>query len=131
MRSIGQLRLAGSETVLVEHLWMADSFFGRLRGLQFRAPLPDGHGLLLVPCRSIHTCWMRFAIDLICLDINARVLDVRRQVVPWRVAIVNAETYGIVEVTAGNADQIQLGHKLQLASACSSLERPVSLRFLA
>ena len=49
-----------SGQVVVERLEVADGFWSRLRGLQFRKELPAGSGLLLVPCSSIHTCPQSF-----------------------------------------------------------------------
>jgi uncharacterized protein len=47
-----------SGEVVVSALEIAGGFWSRLRGLQFRRRLPPGAGLLLVPCRSVHTFWM-------------------------------------------------------------------------
>jgi hypothetical protein len=66
MTPAGQLvNLANGHTV-VDRLFVADSFAARLWGLQFRPSLAAGDGLLLYPCNSIHTCCMRFALDLAC-----------------------------------------------------------------
>jgi uncharacterized membrane protein (UPF0127 family) len=58
----------------------------RLVGLMGRASLPPGHALLLDPCASIHTCFMRFAIDVAFLDEENRVVRMVRQLAPWRLA---------------------------------------------
>ena len=54
--------------VVVERLIFAATFWTRFRGLQFQKSLPSDEGLLIAPCRSIHTHWMRFAIDVAMLD---------------------------------------------------------------
>ncbi len=36
----------------------------RMKGLLGREGLPPGHGLLILPCKAIHTLRMRFAIDV-------------------------------------------------------------------
>ena len=77
-----QLELQGSGRIVVERLTIADGYWSRLAGLQFRRPLPPGDGLLLVPCASIHTMWMRFAIDAAMLDRAGKVLAIRRAVRP-------------------------------------------------
>ena len=63
---------------------MARSRSGRLLGLALRRR-PPGHALLLPRCRSVHTFGMRFALDLIWLDRDGRVLRVDEAVPPWRV----------------------------------------------
>ncbi|HLO94144.1 MAG TPA: DUF192 domain-containing protein, partial [Burkholderiaceae bacterium] len=56
------------------HLIPARSFWQRLGGLLVRPRLGAGEGLLLKPCNSVHTCFMRYAIDVIYLDREGRVL---------------------------------------------------------
>ena len=55
--------------VLVERLLVAKTFWHRFVGLQFASPLAADCGLLLRGSRSIHTFWMRFAIDVIFLSV--------------------------------------------------------------
>ncbi len=71
--------------VLADSVRVADSYFKRLLGLQFAASMPRGEALWLRDCRSVHTAWMRFAIDVYFLDESFRVVDARRQVPPWRI----------------------------------------------
>ncbi|MDQ6750982.1 MAG: DUF192 domain-containing protein [Actinomycetota bacterium] len=56
----------------------------RLLGLAGLSPLPPGVALLLPEARSIHTCFMRFPLDLLWLDSEGRVLRVDPSVAPWR-----------------------------------------------
>jgi len=49
-------------------LTVADNFFDRLKGLLGRKSLQEGEGLLLRPCKGIHTIGMRFPIDVLFLD---------------------------------------------------------------
>lgn len=97
---------ADSKQVVVDELSIADSFASRFVGLQFRRELPVGHGLLLMPCRSVHTFWMRFAIDVIFIDSDGTVVDVRSAVRPWRTA---ASRHGRPHAT------------LELAAVCNPL----------
>ena len=92
-----------SGRVVVARLVLAESFVARLLGWQFRRSLPSGEGLLLVPCRSIHTCFMRAAVDVVFLGEGGRVLAVRRDLGPWRAAVGPRETLGVLEMPAGEA----------------------------
>lgn len=80
----------------------ADTFAGRARGLLFRAPLRADHALLILPCRSIHTFGMRYAIDVVFLDRNARVVGLHAQLPPWRIAGVSGAR-AVLEMAAGAA----------------------------
>jgi len=57
----------------------------RLLGLAGLRMLPAGTALLLPRTRSIHTCGMRFALDLVWLNGAGDVVRVDRGVRPWRV----------------------------------------------
>ncbi len=58
-----------------------------MSGLLGRSELPAGHGLLIVPCRAIHTVGMRFALDLIFMDGAGRVLRSVAGVPPGRIMV--------------------------------------------
>jgi uncharacterized membrane protein (UPF0127 family) len=58
----------------------------RLCGLLGRRPLRAGEGLLIDPCRSIHTLGMRYAIDVIYLDREWRVAKLVHTMKPWRLS---------------------------------------------
>lgn len=61
---------------------LADNLWRRLVGLAFAAP----RGPLEIPrCRSVHTFGMRYALDLVWLDAQRRVVRVDRAVPPRRV----------------------------------------------
>ena len=65
----------------------ADTFWRRARGLGGRADMPPGEALLIPRCRSVHTFTMRFALDLIWLDGDDRVVRIDRCVPPRRLKI--------------------------------------------
>jgi uncharacterized membrane protein (UPF0127 family) len=72
----------------------------RLVGLAALSCLPPGRGLLLPRTRSVHTCFMRFALDLLWLDREGRVVRVDRAVAPWRVRSC-LDARSVVELRAG------------------------------
>lgn len=57
----------------------------RLLGLALIDRDRAGPGLLIPHCRSVHTFGMRFALDVIFLDAEGRVVELRRGVGPGRV----------------------------------------------
>ena len=62
---------------------IAESFLSRFCGLMLRKNLPEGRGLLLAPCNSVHMGFMRFAIDVIYLDENFCIKKIVRNLRPW------------------------------------------------
>ena len=73
-------------TVVCQRCYMATSALTRLRGLLGRASLEPGEGMLFRPAGSIHMFFMRFAIDVVFVDRDWRVVGVRHRLRPWRVA---------------------------------------------
>ena len=109
------LCLARNVEIVVPHLEVAANFFTRLMGLQFRIALPCGHGLLLVPCSSIHTACMRFAIDAIMLDGSGVVTRIAKDIRPWSSAIAPRGTRAVLEMTAGDTPAaVAVGEQLRL-----------------
>lgn len=100
--------------VVVGRLEIADRFWSRFVGLQFRAAPPPGFGLLLAPCASIHTCWMRFALDLVMLDRAGRMVEVRRGVHPWRLVVPSVPTFAILEIPSDGGVELSVGTSLRL-----------------
>jgi uncharacterized membrane protein (UPF0127 family) len=72
--------------VLGREVAVADRPRARLLGLAMLPVERVGSGLLLPRCASVHTFGMRFALDLVFLDREGRVLGVRRAVAPRRLA---------------------------------------------
>jgi len=63
---------------------VATSRLSRLLGLALLSRERAGVGLLIPRCRSVHTFGMRFPLDVIFLDSDGRVVDLRRAVPPGR-----------------------------------------------
>jgi uncharacterized protein len=81
---------------------VARSPWSRLLGLAVRRRPPAGQALLLPRCRSVHTFGMRFAIDLVWLDAEGRVLAIEHGLRPWRVRV-RRDAVAVLEVPAGGA----------------------------
>lgn len=125
----GRLLDRATGEVVVQSLEIADTFWSRFKGLQFRRALPRESGLLLVPCSSIHTFWMRFPIDVIFLGPRGEVLDVRPHVRPWRVTRAVPSTHAILEVPA-HSWRLELPVSLAFESF-NPVRIPSSVQFLS
>ncbi len=100
-------------------LEVADSFFSRFRGLMLRKKLPERHGLLLVPCNSIHMCFMRFAIDAVYIDKDYRILKVVTNLHPWIGLSLCLYAAGVIELPAHTAAHYGMvcGAQLEIVDA--------------
>ena len=72
-------------TVLADRCRRAGSFLARGRGLMFESSLPEGNGLVIDPCSSIHMFGMRFPLDVLYVDRHDRVVRVQEGIKPWRI----------------------------------------------
>jgi uncharacterized membrane protein (UPF0127 family) len=104
-------RLTGR--IVVQRLAIAATWWSRFWGLQFRAPIAPDCGLLLVPCSGIHTCWLRFSLDLAFVDHSGTILGIRRNVRPWRIATAPSKTHAVLEMRAG-ALNLHVGDSIRL-----------------
>jgi uncharacterized membrane protein (UPF0127 family) len=71
---------------LATDLEIATSFSARSKGLLGRTGLEPGTGILIDPCPSVHTWFMRFTIDAVFLDGKNQVVGLARELKPFRMA---------------------------------------------
>jgi|ERR1700734_1672005 len=109
-------------TALATRLELAGTGESRRKGLLGREGLSPGEGLWISPCESVHTFFMRFAIDLVYLDRQQRVKKVRSNVGPWRLSACFS-AHSVLELPVGTitASQTESGDTVEiLASAIPS-----------
>ncbi|HEV8068131.1 MAG TPA: DUF192 domain-containing protein [Planctomycetaceae bacterium] len=128
IRAEWQLVESRTGRTVVENCELADTYWSRLVGWQLRRAPEAGRGLLLVPCASVHTCLVRFPLDLVMLDKSGRVLTVRRGIRPWRAVLAPRRTHAVLEMAAPGAE-IATGEVLRARYSVVG-HLPKSLRFL-
>ncbi len=96
-----KVRNLTKDIILCNQAVFADSFKRRILGLMFKKEWKNFDGLLLSPCGSIHTFWMRMKIDICFLDTDQRVLKVVSRLKPWRLAIGLKGSQMTLELPAG------------------------------
>ena len=89
---------------LASEVRVARSLWARFWGLMGRRSLHEGHGVLLTPCTSVHTFFMRFPIDVVFLDRNGRVVKIIPAMKPWRTALGGRGARSALELEAGAAE---------------------------
>jgi uncharacterized protein len=103
--------------LVAERLNVAGNFFSRLKGLLGRKSFERGEALLIPKCKGIHTIGMKFAIDVIFLDKDFRVLRAFGRIPPNKTGPVEMDASSVVELPAGtlNLLGISVGDAFQLA----------------
>ena len=102
-------RIANARTgqIVAEHADLAQSPLKRMKGLLGKKGLAPDEAIILRPASSIHTVFMRFAIDVIYIDRDSKVVKVVRNLVPYRFSSAKgAKT--VIEMTAGATNSTDL-----------------------
>ncbi len=88
-------------THLGNSILLATSLGARVKGLLGRSSLPAGEGLLIRPCKGIHTFFMKFPIDAVFLDKDNRIVAITRDLSPYRLTPIYFKASAVLELPAG------------------------------
>jgi uncharacterized protein len=104
-----------TDEALAERVEVAVTRRDRRKGLLGRTGLEPSSALIIAPCFSIHTMFMRFDIDAVFVDDAGRAVKVVRDMTPWRIAV-NATAHAVVELPAGSLRdrEVNIGDRLYL-----------------
>lgn len=89
---------------LGDRIAVADGWWSRLRGLLGRPPLEPGEGLLIVPSKGVHMYGMRYAIDVLLLDRDRRVVASYPELRPRRRTPLHRTARYALEVPTGTIE---------------------------
>ena len=113
---MGRLTALNGNTglTLASHVRVADTHATRAIGLMGRRSLDPGEALWIVPSRGVHTCFMRFPIDIVALDEKGIVVDVVPAMKPWRMRLPRRSAVGVLELAVGCVEQTntRVGHRI-------------------
>ena len=109
----GRLMNARTGEAVADAAELAVTSASRRRGLLGRDGLDPGAALIIAPCNSVHTFFMRFAIDVVYVDRAGRVRKIVRALRPWRISAAMS-AYAVIELGAGSLDgcDIECGDRL-------------------
>jgi uncharacterized membrane protein (UPF0127 family) len=101
----GPCRLAIDRTgaTFVSNIEIARDSVSRRRGLLGRSSLETNHAFVIAPCQGVHTFGMRFAIDIVAVDRQGRVIKLCSRVPPRRIVLA-LSAFAIIELAAGVLD---------------------------
>ncbi len=64
----------------------ADKSIARMKGLLGTRELPAFQGLLLSPCKQVHTIGMHYPISVWYLDGEMQIIQIVDNLLPWRIS---------------------------------------------
>ncbi|MBM3926547.1 MAG: DUF192 domain-containing protein [SAR202 cluster bacterium] len=92
----------------------AEDMWTRGWGLLGRRWLEERRGLWIRPCKSVHTFFMRFTIDVVYLTRDGTVCKTSTRLRPFRFSSGGREAHSVLELPAGTLDKldVQVGDRL-------------------
>ena len=102
---------------VLDSVFYAISLIDRLKGLIPYKKLEKHEGMFLSNCTSIHTFFMSFSIDCYFLDRNNKVIEIKRNIKPYRIsAPFSLRIKHVLEVEHidGYQMEIDIGDELEL-----------------
>ena len=88
-------------SLIAQKVFLANDFLNRLIGLMFKESFVEFDGIILDPCNSIHTFFMKMPIDVIFLDKKNMIVKVIEQMPPWRMTRMYFKANKVLELPSG------------------------------
>ncbi len=88
-------------TLVGESIRVADTELTRIVGLLGEREFLPGDGLLILPSQGVHTVGMRFAIDVVVLNGEWKVIAIRRDLRPFRLTRIFWKAAAVLELPSG------------------------------
>ena len=106
-----------NDQVIAANVMKAESFRQRLVGLLGHSHLDSDSTLWIARCNSIHTWFMRFAIDVVFVDKQLKIQSIHKNVRPWRMTLPKRSADSVFEFAAGTLEPFDLkqGDQLDVA----------------
>ena len=104
------------QATLAENAAVAKTPLKRMIGLLNRKGFEPGEALIIKPCNSIHTFFMRFPIDVIFVDRDSRITRTIRSMRPFRISGIYLNALFSIELPAGTLEKTstQIGDYLTI-----------------
>lgn len=96
-----KVQISYANKLLSKDILVADTMMSRMVGLMFKKSLVGADGLLINPCNSIHTFFMRYSLDIVFLSKDDKIIKIIRNIKPWRMTWIYFKARKTLELPAG------------------------------
>ncbi|HBQ21730.1 MAG: hypothetical protein A2Z91_03155 [Deltaproteobacteria bacterium GWA2_38_16] len=97
-----------NNTLLTQKDTHAQTFYARFKGLLGKNSFTSGEALILTPCKSIHTFFMKFPIDAIFINAQGEILALYPDLKPNRLTKFYCHAKSVIEVPIGTIQKWNL-----------------------
>lgn len=89
----------------------------RMQGLLGRESLPEGEALIITRCQSIHMFFMKFAIDVVFINKDNKVIGLCKKIQPFALSPIFFFAQAAIELPSGTIDKTKtaIGDFLQIS----------------
>lgn len=103
-------------SLVADDVKVAQTFCSRSVGLLSRKSLGDDEALIIKPCCSIHTFFMKFEIDALFINKKNEIIALYQNVKPWRVLPLHLNSTFVIELPSGkiSSQNLQKGDIIQI-----------------
>lgn len=108
-----QVKIKGKS--IASEVALGNTFYKRLAGLASRSEMTREQGLLLFPCKQIHTFGMSFPIDVVFLSKDNEIVHIERSMQKNYVGKYIRNAFSALELCSGVTEEVGLcvGDKLE------------------
>ncbi|MEF3279432.1 MAG: DUF192 domain-containing protein [Elusimicrobiota bacterium] len=99
--------------VVSDKLKIANNFINRFLGLIPKKKLEESECLMITNCPAVHSCFMRFTIDVVFVSKENKVLDIVRMK-PWRFSKFYDSKYAIEFNSGFVYGKISIGDEVEV-----------------
>jgi uncharacterized protein len=93
--------------VCLSHVHMCRRFYSKFRGLLGTDSISPQQGCWLEGASSVHMFGMRYALDIVFLDRDSRILKIVPHLRPWGVSPWVPASRAVLEIAAGRAAELE------------------------
>jgi uncharacterized membrane protein (UPF0127 family) len=106
------------QTTISENSTIADTFLLRLKGLLFTKPLKESESLVITRCNSIHMFFMSYAIDVIFVSKENKVVATVENIKPFCLSPIFFKSSFAIELSVGTIQKsgTQKGDLIKVAN---------------
>jgi uncharacterized membrane protein (UPF0127 family) len=98
---------------VIKNVLMADTFIERFKGYMFRRK-PHYEAIIIKPCNSIHTFFMRFPIDVLFINKNMEIIKKIEYLKPGKIIMPVKGSRMVIEGRAGLLRSFKTGSKIEI-----------------
>jgi len=104
-----------SKKELATNAKLATVMIDRMIGLMFRKKMDGFDALIIEDCKSIHTCFMKYPIDVVFIDRKNKIVKIKNNIKPWRVTPIYFSASKAIEFTSGSvSSDFKIGDQLEV-----------------